>query len=78
MGKKWFTDLALLVKYWKSQGYSKKQVKEWCIDKCVKYVKNFNPIKDGPDLKKSIDNLSLEYQQQREENLKTIAASGQQ
>ena len=49
--------MALLVKYWKSQGYSKKQVKEWCIDKCVKYVKNFNPIKDGPDLKKSIDKV---------------------
>ena len=45
------------MKYWKSQGYSKKQVKEWCIDKCVKYVKNFNPIKDGPDLKKSIDKV---------------------
>jgi hypothetical protein len=26
----------------------------------------------------AIDNLSLEYQQQREENLKTIAVSGQQ
>ena len=45
------------MKYWKSQGYSKKQVKEWCIDKCVKYVKNFNSIKDGPDLKKSIDKV---------------------
>ena len=45
------------MKYWKSQGYSKKQVKDWCIDKCVKYVKNFNSIKDGPDLKKSIDKV---------------------
>lgn len=49
--------MALLVKYWKSQGYSKKQVKDWCIDKCTKYVKNFNSIKDGPDLKKSIDKV---------------------
>ena len=49
--------MALLVKYWKSQGYSKRQVKDWCIDKCTKYVKNFNSIKDGPDLKKSIDKV---------------------
>lgn len=41
----------------KSQGCSKKKVKEICIDKCAKYVKNFNSIKDGPDLKKSIDKV---------------------
>ena len=49
--------MALLVKYWKSQGYAKKQVKEWCIKKCEKYVPNFNPIKDGPKLKKSVDKV---------------------
>ena len=49
--------MALLVKYWKSQGYAKKQVKEWCIEKCEKYVPNFNPIKDGPKLKKSVDKV---------------------
>ena len=49
--------MALLVKYWKSQGYTKKQVKEWCIEKCEKYVPNFNPIKDGPKLKKSVDKV---------------------
>ena len=58
--------MALLVKYWKSQGYSKKQVKEWCIDKCVKYVKNFNPIKDGPDLKKSIDKVWRDWKTKRD------------
>ena len=41
----------------KSQGCSKKKVKEICIDKCTKYVKNFNSIKDGSDLKKSIDKV---------------------
>jgi len=49
--------LTLLVKYWKSQGYSKKQVKDMCIEKCNRYVKNFNSIKDGPDLKKSVDKV---------------------
>lgn len=49
--------MALLVKYLKSQGCSKKKVKEICVDKCTKYVKNFNSIKDGPDLKKSIDKV---------------------
>ncbi len=49
--------MALLVKYWKSQGYAKKQVKEWCIEKCEKYVPNFNSIKDGPELKKSVDKV---------------------
>lgn len=49
--------MTLLIKYWKSQGYSKKQVKEWSIEKCERYVPNFNTIKDGPELKKSIEKV---------------------
>lgn len=54
---KWVRDLILLVKFRKSQvpQPTKQQVKKEMLEKCYLYVKDFNEIKQGSNVRKLVD-----------------------
>ena len=58
----WRRDLALLIKFWKSppELKSKKEIKE-LIEKCVRYVPDFDKIQDAPKTKAYIDKVWREW-----------------
>ena len=59
----WRKDLALLVKYFKSQNPrpKKSKIKEELIEKCVRYVPDFDKIQDAPKTKAYIDKVWREW-----------------
>ena len=59
----WRKDLALLVKYFKSQNPrpKKSKIKEELIEKCVRYVPDFDKIQDAPKTKSYIDKVWREW-----------------